>query len=161
MALKPAEIVNLGFVLNVIEEPSERLQAVRRAFEFARQCLAVAVMVVGKGDTQGLRAYRDGFLTQRDTFQKYYQQEEMKAFLERALETEAIPVAPGIFFIFKDKILEQRFLLDRQRRVQFPLAAELRPPLDRPTLRRTTSGGDSSNPRAVVAPNARVWPSSS
>ena len=134
VALKPAEIVNLGFVLNVIEEPSERLQAVRRAFEFARQCLAVAVMVVGKGDTQGLRAYRDGFLTQRDTFQKYYQQEEMKAFLERALETEAIPVAPGIFFIFKDKILEQRFLLDRQRRVQFPLAAELRPPLDRPTL---------------------------
>ena len=47
---------------------------------------------------------------------------------------EAIAVAPGIFFIFRDKILEQRFFLDRQRRIQFPLAPELRPPLDRPSL---------------------------
>ena len=59
-ALEPADIVNLGFVLNVIEEPSERLKTVRRAFGLARQCLAVAVMVVGKGDTNGHRAYRDG-----------------------------------------------------------------------------------------------------
>ena len=132
--LEPADIVNLGFVLNVIEEPRERLQAVRRAFELARQCLAVAVMVVGKADTSGLRAYRDGFLTQRGTFQKYYRQEEIKAFVDHALDMEAIAVAPGIFFIFRDKILEQRFLLDRQRRIQFPLAPELRPPLNRPNL---------------------------
>ena len=109
--LEPADIVNLGFVLNVIEEPSERLQAVRRAFSLARQCLAVAVMVVGKGDTNGLRAYRDGYLTQRETFQKYYRQEEIKTFLDGALEMEAIPVAPGIFFIFRDKMLEQQIFL--------------------------------------------------
>jgi DNA phosphorothioation-associated putative methyltransferase len=54
--------------------------------------------------------------------------------LDDALRTEAIAVAPGIFFVFKDKLLEQRFLLDRQRRVQPPLAPNLRPPLDRPTL---------------------------
>jgi DNA phosphorothioation-associated putative methyltransferase len=133
--LEPADIVNLGFVLNVIEEPSERLKTVRRAFGLAQQCLAVAVMVVGKGDTNGgHRAYRDGVLTKRETFQKYYRQEEIKTFLDRALDTEAIAVAPGIFFIFRDKILEQRFLLDRQRRIQFPLSPELRPPLDRPTL---------------------------
>jgi DNA phosphorothioation-associated putative methyltransferase len=91
-------------------------------------------MVVGKGDTNSHRAYRDGVLTKRGTFQKYYRQEEIKAFLDRALEMEAIAVAPGIFFIFRDKILEQRFLLDRQRRIQFPLVPELRPPFDRPTL---------------------------
>ena len=91
-------------------------------------------MIVGKGDVTGLRAYRDGVLTQRETFQKYYRQEEIKTFLDSALDMEAIPVAPGIFFVFKDKILEQRFLLDRQRRVRFPLATELRPPLDRPSL---------------------------
>lgn len=133
-ALEPADIVNLGFVINVIEEPSERLQTVRRAFDLARGCLAVAVMVVGKGDTEGNRIYRDGVLTRRGTFQKYYQQEEIRTFLDRVLDMEAIAVAPGIFFIFKDKILEQRFLLDRQRRIQFPLAPELRPPLDRPNL---------------------------
>lgn len=132
--LERADIVNLGFVLNVIEEPSERLQAVRRAFDLARQCLSVAVMIAGKGDINGLRAYRDGYLTQRNTFQKYYRQDEMKTFLESAIDMEAIAVAPGIFLIFRDKILEQRFFLDRQRRIQFPLAPELRPPLDRPNL---------------------------
>jgi DNA phosphorothioation-associated putative methyltransferase len=43
-------------------------------------------------------------------------------------------VGPGIFFVFKDKLLEQRFLLDRQRRIRVPVSPELRPPLDRPTL---------------------------
>ena len=129
-----ADIVNLGFVLNVIEEPAERVQAVRDAFGHARQLLAVAVMVVGKGDTNELRSYRDGYLTQRDTFQKYYRQEEIKEFLDASLDMEAIPVGPGVFFIFRDKILEQRFLLDRQRRIQFAIAPEFKPPADRPTL---------------------------
>jgi DNA phosphorothioation-associated putative methyltransferase len=91
-------------------------------------------MVVGKGDTSDLRPYRDGFLTKRDTFQKYFRQEEIKAFLDRALGMEAIAVSPGIFFVFRDKILEQRFLLDKQRRVQFSIAPEIKPPSDRPTL---------------------------
>ncbi|MSR16157.1 MAG: DNA phosphorothioation-associated putative methyltransferase, partial [Gammaproteobacteria bacterium] len=132
--LAPADVVNVGFVLNVIEEPRERIQAVRRAFELTRQCLSVAVMVVGKGDTSGQRPYRDGFISERATFQKYFRQEELKEFLDRSLGTEAIAVGPGIFFVFKDKILEQRFLLDRQRRIRVPLPPELRPPLDRPTL---------------------------
>src|SRR5260370_41117160 len=73
--LKPADLVNLGFVLNVIEEPRERVQVARRAYSLAKQCLAVAVIVVGKSDTTGYRPFRDGFLTGRNTFQKYYRQE--------------------------------------------------------------------------------------
>jgi hypothetical protein len=132
--LAPADIVNIGFVLNVIEEPHERVQAVRRAFDLSKQCLAVAVMISGKGEIRAYRPFHDGFLTARNTFQKYYRQEEVKEFLDRALEMEAIAVGPGIFFVFKDKILEQRFLLDRQRRTQIPISHELRPPLNRPTL---------------------------
>lgn len=134
ISLEPCDIVNVGFVLNVIEEPSERVATIRRAFELARECLAVAVMVIGKGAVRSHKAYGDGVLTGRGTFQKYYQQSELKEFLESALRVEAIAVGPGIFFVFKDKLLEQRFLLDRQRRAFFPLAVELRPPLDRPTL---------------------------
>jgi DNA phosphorothioation-associated putative methyltransferase len=132
--LEPADIVNVGFVLNVIEEPRERLQTICRAFDLSRQCLAVAVMILGKSATECHKPYRDGFLTSRGTFQKYYRQEELKEFLDAALHTEAIAVAPGIFFVFKDKLLEQRFLLDRQRRIQAPFTLNLRPPLDRPTL---------------------------
>jgi len=34
--------VNLGYVLNVIEDPQERLAALRRAWDLSRRLLAVA-----------------------------------------------------------------------------------------------------------------------
>jgi DNA phosphorothioation-associated putative methyltransferase len=114
--LSPATAVNIGYVLNVIEDLAERRQALCRAFELATEVLAVSVMLVGKGDTSSHRPYRDGHLTSRDTFQKYYKQDEAQAFIQKTLNDEAIPVAPGVFFIFSDKIAEQRFLAGRHRR---------------------------------------------
>lgn len=111
-----ADVVNLGYVVNVIEDSEQRLEAIRKAFGLARQVLCVAVMVVGKADTTGLKPHLDGFLTARGTFQKYYTQEEARALIEEATEQEAIPVAPGIFLVFRDKIAEQRFLEARHRR---------------------------------------------
>ncbi len=114
--LEPADVVNLGFVLNVIESREERREALRRAFDLARGCLAVACMAVGKADTSGLEPYGDGFLTRRGTFQKYYRQEELRDFIETVLSADAIAVGPGVFLVFRDKVLEQRFLLERQQR---------------------------------------------
>jgi len=116
--LKAAEIVNLGYVLNVIEEPAEREETAVRAFALARQCLCVGVMIAGRGDTGGLKPYRDGYLSKRGTFQKYFAQDEIRGLLERATAQEAIAVAPGIFFVFRDKLEEQRFLANRHRRIQ-------------------------------------------
>lgn len=115
-ALRPADIVNLGFVLNVIEEPVERADAISKAYALARGCLAVAVMVVGKGDVSGLTPYRDGYLTRRNTFQKYFEQDELRRLLAATLTSEPVAVAPGVFFVFKDELLEQRFLIARQAR---------------------------------------------
>src|SRR5271165_1414954 len=39
----PADVVNLGFVLNVIEEPTERSETLRQAFSLARKLLVVSV----------------------------------------------------------------------------------------------------------------------
>lgn len=111
-----ADIVNLGFVLNVIEEPSERIEAIQTAFGLARRVLAVAVMLVGKADTSTLKPFRDGFVTAHNTFQKYFAQHEARALVSQTTGEEAIPVAPGIFFVFRDKISEQRFLEGRRRR---------------------------------------------
>jgi DNA phosphorothioation-associated putative methyltransferase len=61
------------------------------------------------------QAFNDGVITQRNTFQKYFTQTELKEFLSNTLATDAISVAPGIFFSFKDQDAEQRFLLNRQR----------------------------------------------
>lgn len=107
------DIVNLGFVINVIENYEERVQALIGAYELCRVLLVVSTMLFNQNTRQGL-SYNDGVITQRKTFQKYYTQAELKAFLTEQLETDAIPVAPGIFYIFKDKDAEQRFLLNRQ-----------------------------------------------
>lgn len=109
-----ADIVNLGFVVNVIEDFDERVDALRSAYSLARQLLVVSTMLYTGSPPPG-RPFRDGYVTQRNTFQKYFTQSELKEFVEAVLDTEAIPVAPGIVFVFADKEAEQRFLYGRQR----------------------------------------------
>ena len=109
-----ADIVNIGFVINVIENYQERLDALLGAYALTRQVLVVSAMLINQNAFKG-QSYNDGVITQRNTFQKYFTQPELKDFLSDTLETEAIPVAPGIFYIFKDTDAEQRFLLKRQR----------------------------------------------
>lgn len=112
--IQPADIVNLGFVINVIEDFDERLEALTRAWSLAEILLVVSVMLANQNEVGGQR-FRDGVLTRRGTFQKYYTQAEIKAFLESALDEEPIPVAPGVLYVFRDKDAEQRFLIDRYR----------------------------------------------
>ena len=109
-----ADIVNLGFVINVIEDFDERIDALTRAWSLTEHLLVVSVMLANQNDPRG-QQFRDGIMTQRGTFQKYFSQSEIKGFLEQVLEEEAIPVAPGVLYVFRDKDAEQRFLLDRDR----------------------------------------------
>lgn len=113
-ALKKSQVTNLGFVLNVIEEPEERAEALKRAFSLTDVCLAVSVMLYGKADLSGVRPYRDGYLTSRKTFQKYYTQTELRDFISSVLNVEPLAVGQGIFFVFRDELEEQRYLLRRQ-----------------------------------------------
>jgi DNA phosphorothioation-associated putative methyltransferase len=92
--VQPADLVNLGFVINVIEDFDERLEALTRAWSLASTLLVVSVMLANQNDVRGER-FRDGVRTQRGTFQKYYTQAEIKVLLEEVLDEEAIPVAPG------------------------------------------------------------------
>lgn len=61
------------------------------------------------------KKYRDGFITSRNTFQKYYTPEELKTFVEKTLKQQSVPVAPGVLFVFKDKNLEEKFHQDLSR----------------------------------------------
>ena len=113
-ALKMSQVTNLGFVLNVIEDPEERAEALKRAFSLTELCLAVSVMLYGKADLSGARPYRDGYLTSRQTFQKYYTQAELRDFIVSVLNVEPLAVGQGIFLVFRDELEEQRYLLRRQ-----------------------------------------------
>ncbi|EGQ9768279.1 DNA phosphorothioation-associated putative methyltransferase [Vibrio alginolyticus] len=111
-----SDIVNLGFVLNVIEDQDERLEALLSAWELANKVLVVSVMLANDSYIAQFQPYKDGVITSRNTFQKYYAQSEFKGYLERSLQEDAIAVAPGIFYIFKDKLEEQRYLQSKYQR---------------------------------------------
>ncbi|HHY0606761.1 TPA: DNA phosphorothioation-associated putative methyltransferase [Vibrio parahaemolyticus] len=111
-----SDIVNLGFVLNVIEDQDERLEALLSAWELANKILVVSVMLANDSYIAQFQPYKDGVITTRNTFQKYYAQSEFRGYLERSLQEDAIAVAPGIFYIFKDKLEEQRYLQSKYQR---------------------------------------------
>ncbi|SHF91705.1 DNA phosphorothioation-associated putative methyltransferase [Vibrio gazogenes] len=111
-----SDIVNLGFVLNVIEDKDERLDALLSAWELTEKFLVVSVMLANESYIAQFTPYKDGVITSRNTFQKYYAQSEIKAYLERSLQEDVIAVAPGIFYIFKDKLEEQQYLQKKYTR---------------------------------------------
>ena len=86
------------------------------AYALCRQVLVVAAQVVlaGRGSTSV--EFGDGFVTGRGTFQKLYEQAELKEYLEAQLGTEAVPAGIGTFYVFKDESRRQQFLAGRFRR---------------------------------------------
>jgi len=113
---RKSHVVNLGYVLNVIENPNERSEALKRAWSCCDTILVVAVLPLSAGEFSNLRPYRDGYVTSRGTFQKYYSQEEAKKFISDITGEMPVPMASGIFFVFRDKLAEQSFLVSRQQR---------------------------------------------
>ena len=110
-----ADIVNLGFVLNVIEDADERRETLKAAFELAQKVLIVSVMLGYQSKREQFATFEDGVRTQRNTFQKYYAQDEFRSYVEKTLNANAIPIAAGICLVFRDTMDEQLFLLARQQ----------------------------------------------
>lgn len=111
-----SDIVNLGFVINVIEDRDERIETLLGAWELTQQILVVSVMLGNETYVSQFQPYKDGVITSRNTFQKYYSQAEIKGFIETTLDENAIAIAPGIFYVFKNKQQEQSYLQNRNKR---------------------------------------------
>lgn len=69
-----ADVVNLGFVLNVIEEPRERAEAIRRSWALAGKVLIISAQVHVSSRGRTAVPYGDGVVTVRGTFQKFFEQ---------------------------------------------------------------------------------------
>jgi hypothetical protein len=104
---KHSDIVNLGFVLNVIEDINERTETLKNAYQLSNKLLVVSVMLAGSAKLEQFTRYKDGVITKWNTFQKYYSQAEIRSYIDQVLKTKAVALGQGIFAIFKDKSLEQ------------------------------------------------------
>lgn len=110
-----ADVVNLGYVINVIENPLERREALINAWALTQKVLIVSAQVLVEDRIRGTVMYNDGVITRRNTFQKNYEQEELKVYIDQVLEVDAIPVALGIYFVFRDEAQAQSFRASRFR----------------------------------------------
>jgi len=104
----PADVVNLGFVLNVIEEPTERSETLRKAFNLARKLLVVSVRV--EQGLAGAAEFSDGIITTKGTFQKIYAQSEFKEYVEAILGRKVHVAGLGVVYVFSNPEAESQFL---------------------------------------------------
>jgi DNA phosphorothioation-associated putative methyltransferase len=116
----PADVVNLGYVINVVEDPEERARTLRAAWDLCRLALVVSAQVLVNGRGKSPVEFGDGVITGRGTFQKFYAQGELRAYLEEQLQIEPIPAAVGVFYLFKDESRLQQFLANRYNRRPIP-----------------------------------------
>ena len=111
-----ADVVNLGFVLNVIEDPVERTEVLNEAYELSRKLLVVSTLIATSETGKLGRPYKDGILTSRNTFQKYFRQDELEGYIEDVLHTSALAAGLGIFYVFRSPSEQQAFLARRSKR---------------------------------------------
>ena len=112
-SLEAADVVNLGYIINVIEDMAERREALLQAWELTAQVLVVSAQVLIDDRRRGLLAYGDGVITSRNTFQKYYEQEELKIYIDQVLGVDSIPISLGIYCIFRDRDRAESFRASR------------------------------------------------
>ena len=111
-----ADVVNLGYVLNVIERASERTETIRTAWELTRQVLIVSARLTHEARGTNLSPSGDGFLTGFGTFQKFYEQQELRDWIDATLGEPSVAAAPGIFYVFRDGENRQTYVAARYRR---------------------------------------------
>jgi DNA phosphorothioation-associated putative methyltransferase len=109
----PADVVNLGYVVNVIERADERAATLRMAWDLAKRVLVVSSRLTWDARDLVGQAMGDGLLTRTGTFQKFYEQAELSGWIEATLGVKPMAAAPGIFYVFRDIAAGQQFLATR------------------------------------------------
>jgi DNA phosphorothioation-associated putative methyltransferase len=133
-----SDVVNLGYVINVIESTEERAASIREAWSLAEEVLIVSARLTHESTPDRQTAFEDGCLTRRQTFQKYYEQSELRDWIDQVLGVSSVAAAPGIFYVFRDAEARQSFV-----------AARFRRPIVAPKLRRSEITFEQHKPLLV------------
>lgn len=124
--IRKSAIVNIGYVVNVIEDPAERRQALTRAWSITGSVLIVSGRLTFEAQlAAGTRSFSDGYLTVINTFQKFFDQDELRTWIDQTLGVLSVAASPGIFYVFRDEQARTDFVSSRYRRRVLP------PKLDR------------------------------
>ncbi|WP_424644612.1 DNA phosphorothioation-associated putative methyltransferase [Embleya sp. AB8] len=111
--LAPADVVLLTYVLNIIEDPTERRETLRRAWDLASTVLIASARLTWDRSRVNGDEYTDGILTGRGTFQHLFGARELRDFVRDTTGTRCVAAAPGIVYAFKDDRERVAFLARR------------------------------------------------
>lgn len=113
--LEPADVVNLGYVVNVIEDVRERARTLIRAWELARSILVISARLKGEDpalESTGQR-WGDGVVTELGTFQKFFAQHELREWIADLTGVHPVAAEPGVFYVFRHAAQAELFALTR------------------------------------------------
>ena len=117
---RSAAVVNMGYVVNVVERADERAASLRDAWGYAKQVLVIAARLKADSDAS-FATYEDGYITRLQTFQKFYDQHELREWIAETLGEPPVAAAPGVFYVFRDASAREAFVASRyHRRVAAP-----------------------------------------
>ena len=142
----PADVVNLGYVVNVIDDPEERAVVLAAAWTLARRVLIVAARLDWEAADCAADFHEDGVITRGRTFQKFYTQEELQAWIASVLGSRPAAAAPGIFYVFRAERDRQSFEIARISRPRRTVASV--PGTDQPNL---PDGEDYAALRSLIS----------
>jgi DNA phosphorothioation-associated putative methyltransferase len=110
---RAARVVNLGYVVNVIESVAERVGALRAAWELAERLLVVSARMTWDARDLTGSPLGDGLMTRIGTFQRFYGQTELGRWIEEVLGAKPYAAAPGIYYVFRRENDAQSLLASR------------------------------------------------
>ncbi|MGW9351866.1 DNA phosphorothioation-associated putative methyltransferase [Nocardiopsis flavescens] len=116
---QPSHTVLLTYVLNVIENPQERVQTLRRAWELTEHVLVVSTRLDWERRRVKGQEFSDGVLTSRRTFQHLFGANELRRYVQEATKVRCVSAAPGVIYAFRhdnDRLayLARRIIPDEQ-----------------------------------------------
>ena len=81
--------------------------------QLCRQLLAVSAQFLMAGRGKQPVEFGDGVLTGRGTFQKYFDQAELRDWITMTLGEVPVAAAPGVFYVFREEGARESFVASR------------------------------------------------
>lgn len=113
---KASDVVNLGYVVNVIEDPVEREKVLRDAWRLTKKVLIVSARLTEERDEAHVAPVRDGWVTRRGTFQKFFEHGELGEWIAQSLEASPVAASLGVYYVFRSLSDREAYLSSRFRR---------------------------------------------
>ncbi|MGY1753803.1 DNA phosphorothioation-associated putative methyltransferase [Blastococcus sp. SYSU D01042] len=108
-----SDAVLLVYVLNVIEDATERLDTLRKAWSLAGDVLVVSARLSWEKRRVTGDNFADGTVTSRHTFQRLFSPGELRTLVEAVTGARTAAGAPGVVYAFKAETERLRFLARR------------------------------------------------